>query len=434
MDLLKMGDGLFSIKLSLGNPSKEFEVILDTGSFLLWIPSSECHNCFRNKNSLDVRGSKSLIKSKDTLEVRYLSGGISGNVSFENLKIGKKFNLNKFKFLLSDKIDAPVSVDGIIGLSRVYKKYDPSFSLIDSLFKSGMIKRKMFSQKIDEDNLENSKFSIGNLPKEISEDLSNFTKCNVIKDRYSVDSFWSCNLKNVLFMNRNSNILDNKAFDFTVHSDSESKPAIFDTGSNVIIAPSEYFDKFKNLFFKDLIDNKSCNLLEDYYDSQSFRCSKNVDFNSFPVLKFVFDNNYAYELDIKSLFVSNINGYLFRIIFGNVPGSGWLLGQPFLKQFHVVFDHDDNTVGLYRNKPLRKIHNITELNIVKISDDTNRQSVYHSIKNTLPFVALYYSFGIILSLIVLILYKISIKRVIDPTVEVDRIKFDEERRNALLNL
>jgi len=63
LDLARLRDGLYTIKLSIGNPTQEFEVIVDTGSFLLWIPSSKCKVCYYNKNKLNEEKSMSLVKN-----------------------------------------------------------------------------------------------------------------------------------------------------------------------------------------------------------------------------------------------------------------------------------------------------------------------------------------------------------------------------------
>jgi hypothetical protein len=67
--------------------------------------------------------------------------------------------------------DAPVQIDGIIGLSRKYRKYGLEYSLIHNLYNQGVISQKIFSQKIDG---EDAKFYIGVLPEEISKDMKKY--------------------------------------------------------------------------------------------------------------------------------------------------------------------------------------------------------------------------------------------------------------------
>lgn len=460
INLYKMKDGLYTIKLNLGDPSKEFEVIVDTGSFILWIPSSKCTNCYENKNQMDIEKSKSLKTSKDRLELKYISGSIAGNVSYDIVRFGNsKSYLKKFKFLLSDYINAPVRVDGIIGFTRKYTKYDPEFSFVESLYKNGLIKRKIFSQNIDNENEENSKFSIGNLPKEISSDIENFTKCRANEDNAQVNSYWTCNLKTVLFVeknkyqndikflnqNENNSTEKQKAFEMVNPENDisdEHMIAIFDTGSNIVVAPPEYFIKFKKLFFQKFIDQKICHLIGDSEGSNSFKCMENIDFNSFPILKFVLDNNYTYEIEAKHLFTPSYNGFLFRIVFGNVPGKGWLLGQPFLRQYHIVFDQEENTIGLHNGDVRKdKVQHIDKFDVMKIAyiyeEDEILNKIYdnqfsNNLKTALFYIMIYFSFGIIFAFILISTYFI-IRRVKNFNSDKgDKIISEKERRNAFL--
>jgi hypothetical protein len=440
LDLARLRDGLYTIKLTIGNPSQEFEVIVDTGSFLLWIPSSKCTSCFYNKNKLNEEKSQSLVKNSEFMELKYISGRIAGNIAYDMIKFNSNNSVNpnpllpKFKFLLSNQVDAPVKVDGIIGLSRKYSKYDPSFSLIDYLYTNKVIKRKMFSQKIEDDDVD-SRFTIGNLPKEIQDDIGNFTKCSAITFNYSVDSYWACNLKQILFVKKDEkNVSQNslnmsklKAYEIT----SDQKPAIFDTGSNVILAPTELADKFRDIFFRELLDNKTCMMLDDDNSSSGFRCNKDANFENFPIIKFVFDNNFTYDLKTKDLFLESYNGYMFRIVFGRVPGNGWLLGQPFLRQYHMVFDHEDNSVGFYPKKKkgtlFDKIQSIVELEVVPYE---NQYTYYFDLFMKYIF---YYGPHVLCSLILIGFFILVLKLYKKNKVNEVTVKCQDEKVNSLLS-
>jgi len=414
IDLIGLKEGLYTIEISLGNPKQEFEVIVDSGSFLLWIPSDDCKNCYYSNNKFKWKSSETFYKTDKSYNLNYISGKVSGNVSKDQISLMNGLTFPNFNFLLSDFVDAPVKVDGILGLARKYSNYPEDFSFMDQLLKNKVINKKIFSQKIIEENKikiiknfdnkiktgedelsiyplknetyensentennqrifnSNSKFYIGDLPDEIKLNLENYSTCKAINNNIHVEVFWACNLE-ALFFKRKNNIekLNNTNFNLTnsinrpledkifnghyfINADSDEKhkkeptPAIFDTGSNVILSPPHYSDVFYNIFFLKTLKNGKCISLKDYSGSYGFQCNDTINFqDDFPSILFKFDNEKIYEIHNKFLFNFENSKYTFKIIFAHVPGNGWLLGQPFLKNFHMVFNKQDDNIGFY---------------------------------------------------------------------------------------
>lgn len=394
LDLTKMKEGLYTIRLAVGSSKQEFEVILDTGSFLLWIPSDACNFCLTDNRFL-INNSTTLHKSSNNIKLRYVSGTISGSVSDDILQVGS-LSIKKFHFLLSDIVEVPLTVDGIVGLSRTYDRYSDDFSILQSLYKEGVIKKRIFSQKIGR-NDEDSKFSIGSLPKEIQDDLGHYTTCKTIKNNAYVNSYWACYLSKVLIVNSSHSITSP---DNVTEVSNKVYPAIFDTGSNVIMAPLEYFQIFKENFFGDLINSNKCSCLEDTGNAKGFKCNGNLKQNLLPSLRFVFDNDQTYEIDTSDLFIKEKADLMFRIVFTQVPGNGWLLGQPFLKQFHVVFDKDNELVGFYSRNPGR----ITSMNDIRVTTTIQLQDKDYTFI-VISCLISYYLIGGVVALVIIFLKK-----------------------------
>lgn len=411
IDLIGLKEGLYTIKISLGNPKQEFEVIVDSGSFLLWIPSEECNSCYYSNNKFKYKSSQTFSKTEQSYNLNYISGKVSGNVSKDGISLNNGLLIPKFSFLLSDVVDAPVKVDGILGFARKYLNYPEDFSIMEQLLKNNIIERKIFSQKISEsknkaniksnkeDDLsryalkkeisavdenigekiysKNSKFFIGDFPEEIKANMNNYSTCKAVNENHSVAMFWTCNLSALIFkrnlktISRNSNKNNNennesyknkidmefeqKLFNGKLFLDADLEeplkkplPAIFDTGSNVILAPPHYSEAFKNIFFAKAINNKKCISIQDYSGSYGFSCNENIDFeNDLPNILFKFDNEKIYEISNKFLFNFENGKFIFKIVFAHVPGNGWLLGQPFLKNYHMVFDYEADNIGFF---------------------------------------------------------------------------------------
>jgi len=288
IDLTRIKDGLYTIKLAIGDPIQEFDVLVDTGSFLLWIASEECNNCYYNKHLLKQSISKTLKKEQNRMSLRYISGSIEGNQSKDKLKLHDGKSIPSFNFLLSDKVAAEAYIDGILGLARKYEpRYSLDFSLLDSLYKGQAIKRKVFTQLITENEI-GSKFSFGDLPQEISDNMHKYNYCKTIDNFKQVETYWTCNLKQVLVRTNSETLAQNEEKKQVIELSNTNVPAIFDTGSNVIMAPPELFQRFKDVYFKQYLDNGTCKTIQDYSSSYGIQCKSDTDFETFPTILFVF--------------------------------------------------------------------------------------------------------------------------------------------------
>jgi len=54
------------------------------------------------------------------------------------------------------------------------------------------------------------------------------------------------------------------------------------------MAPPELYETFKNYYFKELLESKSCFTLEDYSGNNGVRCKPDTNFDKFPSILFVF--------------------------------------------------------------------------------------------------------------------------------------------------
>jgi hypothetical protein len=129
--------------------------------------------------------------------------------------------------------------------------------------------------------------------------------------------------------------------------------------------------------------------MEDNSGISGFNCDNNTV--PLPTLYLKFDNNSIYAVESKYLFDPEHKG-VFKVVFGDSPGNGWLIGEPFLRQYHVVFNHEDNTVGFYNGKKYTFLSFIFALNVVSEYMNTDI--------NMLVGVAIFTSLSIILYLVI----------------------------------
>jgi hypothetical protein len=104
--------------MEIGSPGQKFDVILDTGSHLLWVPSTSCTNCPTDYRKFDSQASSSTVPLPLREHIRYGRGEVEGyyameNVSFQGLQ--SRMNL----LLVDQQTDTEHSqADGIMGLSN----------------------------------------------------------------------------------------------------------------------------------------------------------------------------------------------------------------------------------------------------------------------------------------------------------------------------
>lgn len=83
-------DGTYTIAtgpVKVGTPGVTAQVIYDTGSSNLWLPSSQCSGCY-GKNTYDSTSSHTYKKNGTEFKIQYGSGPVAGFLSSDNVVMG----------------------------------------------------------------------------------------------------------------------------------------------------------------------------------------------------------------------------------------------------------------------------------------------------------------------------------------------------------
>jgi cathepsin D len=350
LDLRVLPQEVLTIKICLGSPQQCFNVIYDTGSYHLWLASYDSIGCASCK-SFDYSKSKTFEKKYNKIILNYLTGTAKGWEVTDYLKIDE--NYSKINWLLAEYVVFNVEgADGIIGFARDYEPsfdnsyVDEEFSFIESLYLSNTIDKRVFSQNYTNKDLTKAKLYIGEYTNDFSS-LDKFTYCNVIQS----DPFFSnMKLKNLWACRLSYLIIGNPSIDeFYINSHEINTRAVFDSGSNYIMAPMETFPVVKEMFRKFV----ECG--DDIYFAEGvkvFSCAEHFDTNLLQNFSFIF-NGYAYTVPSNKLFKEFVyygkKVLIFCIIFKS-DLDFWLLGQYFLRNFHILFDNERNIIGFNGEK------------------------------------------------------------------------------------
>ena len=181
---------------------------------------------------------------------------------------------------------------------------------------------------------------------------------------------WSLNFSEIFISKNEKNYISEK-----------NEIGIFYMEEFFISGTKQYFKLIEDIFFKKYIVDGVCqkhtHKKPEYHNLfYYFMCYIKDDkkreefFNDFPNLTFYQkEMNFNFTLDSNDLFTIIPDNYriLFNIDF-NEELKYWILGKPFFKKFHLIFDSESKSISYYIKKNMKKNQNkkISENNIAII--------------------------------------------------------------------
>lgn len=351
--------------LIVGSQKQEFSVIIDTGSNILWLPSTDCLECrnYTNKyNSSESLSSKNLNK---TVNITYGKGFVEGNLFSDDVLIAENYGVKGMNFLAINKeldLDGTIS-DGLLGLG-IYFEHNKNFSFIYSLYSQKLINKPAFTFYLTDSTFSNRLY-LGDITENHNLDSlwSKMQSCDVNNSSEIYSKYWACDivsistsnytleksnldflqdentyLKNTTNPNNEKNIQSSYEFRTT-------SKAIFDTGSSLVFMPPTDFLNLIPFFSSKALDNL-CTLS---YGFQIFcKCKSPKDFGSiylnFSRGKFIID----FESIIDYLPSSEYQ-CRFQIVLDLFTFDTWILGDSVLRYSFLTFDMQDKKISFLQN-------------------------------------------------------------------------------------
>lgn len=330
---------IYTLKLSIGlsnsNQKQTFNILVDTGSSQLTIPSIDCKSC-ESSNKFDYSKSKTFSTKYKPSSVKYFLGFSKGIEASDLVEIGN-FSPIGMKFLLTNERDSneDQSFDGIIGLAHNDME---SYNLIGRLYERNLIKRRLFSIYFPKEG--EGKLCLGRYPSEI-ETIINKRKDENFLNSCSIEaqeSFWSC-----------------KSFGISVISSSTEKEELpmstyflFDTGNNNNKLSSRLFDLLASSLFKNLIEKKICFEQKSERTTYIF-CHPELQNHSFPDIEIDFNRSF-FLIKRNELFFYYSKENLYRFIFSRINNDRNInfIGINLMKPFVNIFDKDNHVYKFIR--------------------------------------------------------------------------------------
>eukprot|EP00058_Branchiostoma_floridae_P028236 XP_002613727.1 hypothetical protein BRAFLDRAFT_114822 [Branchiostoma floridae] len=315
--------------ISLGTPPQDFNVIFDTGSSNLWVPSVKCEGA-ACANHQRYNHSKSCTYKADgrPLKITYGSGSLSGFLSQDVVMIGSIVIKNQ---TFGEATNEPGSAfatgkfDGILGLAYPQIAVDHIRPVFDMIMDQKLVDKNVFSFYLDRDpsRAPGGELLLGGTDPTYY--TGNFTYIPV-----SYQGYWQLNMDGV-------HVGDQKLC-------AGGCQAIVDTGTSLIAGPSEEIHKLQAAIGSQQISPGQylvdCGRLDDL-----------------PVVSFQFGdklfNLTGQEYTVKEQASPTTQVCLVGFMPMDIPnprGPLWILGDVFIGQYYTEFDRGNNRVGFARAK------------------------------------------------------------------------------------
>ena len=334
--LNSLDNNLLFSEIKIGSDEQKFNVILDTGSSVLWISGEGSED--KDVQIAHHYNPNTSLTSKKTnfgYKIRYGSGYSLGYYYYDQIKLFNNTdnNFNIFmNFGVANKTIFKVpGADGILGLGRgALLNNSPIYclknkSLID---KAGFSIKYNYEQKNailyfgdEHEDFRNKKIGI----------------CPLLTNTIKEKNFWSCKLYSfgIIYNKLNSTIKLNLS-------------VIFDTGTNSIVLP-----RYILPFLDKQLSKIDCSIIEISLEISSIFCyNKNklpdivIEIGDYYLT--LSKNNFFHEQTLEN----KTTVYYLNIYFEDGIENG-IIGLPFFYEFHTRFDLEKNEMQFYHSNSKR---------------------------------------------------------------------------------
>lgn len=148
VSLTDVQDSEYFGEVHIGSPAQKFQVIYDTGSSNLWVPSKSCTNCKESGVKYDSGNSKDYKKNGQSFALQYGTGSCTGFLSEDDVTIGGQ-TLTSFAFgeVTQEAADVfgQAPFDGILGMGPAKAAIDHVPMPMDQLVAQGKIQHNVFA-------------------------------------------------------------------------------------------------------------------------------------------------------------------------------------------------------------------------------------------------------------------------------------------------
>jgi len=309
--------------ISIGTPSQNFNVIYDTGSSNLWVPSSKCVFCFHKKFFSDQ--SSTYIANGTTFSIDYASGAVSGFLSQDHVTLGDIVLRNQTFAEITNEPGLPFLIgkfDGICGLAFTSISVDGVIPPFVNMVNQRLVDPVFSVYLSGVDGSSNSELLLGGI------DQSHYTGSITYIPLIS-ETYWEVGLQNVTLGGK---------------SVSAALKAVADTGTSILAGPTAEVKAIA----------ESVGAQPTIINPNEFTIDCSV-VNKLPTLTFTLagsSTNVPFSLSgpeyVDEITQDGITLCLFGLTGIDIPaprGPLWILGDIFIRKYYSIFDYGKNQLG-----------------------------------------------------------------------------------------
>ena len=294
-------------------------------------------NFYMNKHKkkyFEYNNSSSYKKLKN--KSRYISDEFTeGILSSDTINLDSN-KIENFNFILTTRGSRfKFTKFSAIGL----KIKNTSYNFINQLKQNNIINNGIFTIKFNNKNSNEGEIIIGDYPHNYDPIYKNkkfnFDKAILKQTLF----FWNLFFDDIYTKN-NNNLTKNINIGITLDF-------------NGFFGDKNYHDYIYENFFKKLIYEKKCfKDFDDGYKIYYYYCNKDSNIEKkFENIYFKSKKlDYIFELNFNDVFKIINNKLYFLIVFSNNLKKDWVLGNPFLKKYQIIFNQEESIIGFYDDK------------------------------------------------------------------------------------
>ncbi|KAH8341447.1 hypothetical protein KR059_007403 [Drosophila kikkawai] len=305
-------------EISIGTPPQYFNVVFDTGSANLWIPSAQClasDVACQQHDQYNSSASSTYVASGQNFSIQYGTGSVTGYLATDTVTInGLAIASQTFGEAVSQPGNSftDVAFDGILGMGFQQIAEDNVVPPFYNLYTQGLIDAPVFGFYLGRNGTaeDGGQLTLGGTDQSLISGEMTYTPV-------TQQGYWQFSVNNITW---NGTVV------------SSGVQAIADTGTSLIACPPAAYAQINQLIGAVLIQG-------DYY----VPCAT-VD--SLPVLTFnIGGTNFDLPPSVYIQTYTDGNYNTCMSTFTYIGTDFWILGDVFLGQYYTEFDFGQNRVG-----------------------------------------------------------------------------------------